>query len=227
VHGTLAAAAGLLMAALTLAVTSGPFDAAISEFYARASVPQAYGRNIVNVILVDFRALDTLGEITVLAVAALGAIALIRGSLADQPDRPGYEAIVLSTVARGVVPLLLLLAGFLLLRGHNAPGGGFIAGLVASGAIVLAVLARGTAAVRHLVPFAPERLLVVGLVVALASGLVAVLAGAPPLTGLWMSIDLPAGLAPLKLGTPLLFDIGVFLVVVGFAVSIIVTKERA
>jgi hypothetical protein len=89
------------------------------------------------------------------------------------------------------------------------------------------VFARGTAAVRHLLPVAPEQLLLGGLAVALASGLTAVLAGAPPLTGLWISIDLPAGLGPLKLGTPLLFDIGVFLLVVGFAVSIIVTKERA
>jgi multicomponent Na+:H+ antiporter subunit A len=226
-HGMIAVAAGLLMSGLTVAVTSEPFDPAISDFYARTSMPEGFGRNIVNVILVDFRALDTLGEITVLAVAALGATALMQFPRAEQPDRPGYDSLVLQTAARLAVPLLLLLAGFLLLRGHNAPGGGFIAGLVASGAIVLSVLAWGTASTRRLLPVAPEGLLLLGLVVALASGLLAALASAPLLTGLWASIDLPAGLGPLKLGTPLLFDIGVFLLVLGFAVSVIVTKERA
>jgi multicomponent Na+:H+ antiporter subunit A len=226
-HGAIAVATGVLMSALTLAVTTRPFDPAISDFYVRASMPEGFGRNVVNVILVDFRALDTLGEITVLAVAALGAIALMRFPRADQPDRPGYDSLVLRTLARIAVPLLLLLAGFLLLRGHNAPGGGFIAGLVASSAIVLSVFARGTASMRRLLPVAPEGLLLIGLVVALASGLLATLASAPLLTGLWVSIDLPAGLGPLKLGTPLLFDVGVFLLVLGFAVSIIVTKERA
>ena len=227
VHGTVAIMAGVLMTLLTLAVTSGPFESVVADFYARASVPSAFGRNIVNVILVDFRAMDTLGEITVLAVAAIGAIALLRFPLEQLPDREPYDSLVLRMTSRIVVPLLLLLAGFLLLRGHNAPGGGFIAGLLASGAVVLHVLVQGTASARRIVRVSPEWLLAAGLAIAVLSGLVAAFAGSPFLTGLWVSIDLPAGLAPLKLGTPLLFDTGVFLVVVGFVLSIFLVTERA
>jgi multicomponent Na+:H+ antiporter subunit A len=127
----LALGAGVVVTALGLAVVATPFDAGVSEFYAARSVPDGFGRNLVNVILVDFRALDTLGEITVLAVAALGAYVLVRAGAA--PVLPRLDvggSLILRTATRFLITLLFLTALFLLWRGHNEPGGGFIGGLV-------------------------------------------------------------------------------------------------
>jgi multisubunit Na+/H+ antiporter MnhB subunit len=127
---------------------------------------------------------------------------------------------ILQTATRLLMPLLLLFALFLLFRGHNAPGGGFVAGLVVAAAFVLHAIAFGVAASRRALLVAPPRLLPVGLSVALVSGAPAVVAGLPFMTGVWTTVGGPSGLA---LGTPLVFDIGVFLAVVGVVLTIVFT----
>lgn len=122
------------------------------------------------------------------------------------------NSVILQTTTRVLIALLMLLSVFLLLRGHNLPGGGFIGGLVGAAAFALYGLSFGVGAARHVLRFPPALLLGVGLTVAATSGLLAALAGEPFLSGLWLELPLGGGL---KLGTPLLFDVGVYLVVIG------------
>ena len=120
---------------------------------------------------------------------------------------------ILSTATRGLVPLMLAFSVFLLWRGHNLPGGGFIGGLVASAALVLDGLAFGPGEVRRRLRVEPVTVAAAGLLVGLGAGVLGWFAGSPFLTGLWWKPVV--GGAELPLGTPLLFDIGVYLVVVG------------
>jgi multicomponent Na+:H+ antiporter subunit B len=130
------------------------------------------------------------------------------------------DSLILSIASRFIIPLQLALALFLLLRGHNEPGGGFIAGLVAATALVLYAYAHGTEATRRRLRLPPETWMASGLLLALLGGLGGVLVGQPYLTGLWDgSVPLPA-VGKVKLGTPLLFDIGVFLLVFGVTIQI-------
>jgi multicomponent Na+:H+ antiporter subunit B len=131
----------------------------------------------------------------------------------------GYS-LILRTTARFLLPLLLLLAIFLLLRGHDEPGGGFIAGLVASLAFALYVFAFDTATTRRVLRHDPRSLVGIGLLIACLSALPAAVLGQPFFTAQWWSIELgPFGV--LKLSTPLFFDIGVFLVVIGTVMTIV------
>jgi multisubunit Na+/H+ antiporter MnhB subunit len=125
------------------------------------------------------------------------------------------SSLILRTATRYLVPLLLLFAVFLLWRGHHEPGGGFVGGLVAATAFVLIALAEGPDAARDALRVRPSRLVPIGLATSLGAGLLALVAGRPFLTGLWAG---PGGVA---LGTPLLFDLGVFLTVMGVVLSIL------
>ncbi|MBI5446030.1 MAG: Na+/H+ antiporter subunit B [Deltaproteobacteria bacterium] len=128
------------------------------------------------------------------------------------------QSLILSTASRLLLPLLLLFSLFLLLRGHNEPGGGFVAGLVAAVAFVLQALAHGVAQARRMLRAEPRLLVASGLLTALASGLVSMTLGQPFLTGRWSTLRMPViGHA----GTPLLFDAGVYLVVAGMALLIV------
>jgi multisubunit Na+/H+ antiporter MnhB subunit len=128
---------------------------------------------------------------------------------------------ILQTATRLLMPLLLLFAFFLLFRGHNAPGGGFVAGLVVAAAFVLHVMAYGMPASRRALLVSPPLLLPIGLLVALTSGLPALMLGRPFMTGVWTTVG--AGPARIAVGTPLLFDIGVFLAVIGVVLTIVFT----
>ncbi len=119
------------------------------------------------------------------------------------------------------MPLLLLFAVFLLLRGHNEPGGGFVAGLVVAMALVLHAGTFGIPASRRVLRVDPSRLLGGGLLVALASGLPATLQGRPFMSAVWTTV--PKSGAALDVGTPLLFDLGVCLVVIGVVLTIVFT----
>lgn len=122
------------------------------------------------------------------------------------------NSIILSTVSRLLTGLMLVFSLFLLLRGHNLPGGGFAGGLVAASAFVLHALAAGFPSARQLLHFDPRTIMGAGLAVALAGGLAAFVPGLPFLTGLWLKTPLPViG----KFGTPLVFDAGVYLTVLG------------
>lgn len=133
--------------------------------------------------------------------------------------------VVLRTVTRMMTPVLLLLSLVLLVRGHNAPGGGFVGGLMTASALILYLIAYDVETVRRLMPVPSVGLLALGLLVMLGSGLLPMLHGRPFLTGLWTQVPTPWG-HPIKLGTPLLFDLGVYLVVVGATLGFILALEE-
>ena len=132
---------------------------------------------------------------------------------------------ILQTAARLLMPLLLLFAVFLLLRGHNQPGGGFVGGLVVSASFVLYSIAFGVDAARRALLVRPSTLLGMGLLVALVSGLPAVVAGHAFMTALWTTVA--AGSMAIAVGTPLVFDVGVFLAVIGVVLTIVFTLAEA
>lgn len=129
------------------------------------------------------------------------------------------NSILLYYWANVLKAIMLLLSLLLLLRGHNEPGGGFVGGLVVATAFILHALAQNVSAARRAVPVSPESLIAGGLGVALASGVAGVLDGRPFLAGVWRTIEAPL-LGPVTLGTPLLFDVGVYLVVAGVVLKI-------
>ena len=132
---------------------------------------------------------------------------------------------ILQTATRLLMPLLLLFAVFLLLRGHNQPGGGFVGGLVVAASFVLYSIAFSVDAARHALLVRPSTLLGIGLLVALVSGLPGVVVGRPFMTALWPTLN--AGGAQIGVGTPLVFDIGVFLAVIGVVLTIVFTLSEA
>jgi multicomponent Na+:H+ antiporter subunit B len=128
---------------------------------------------------------------------------------------------ILQTATRVLMPLLLLFAAFLLLRGHNQPGGGFVAGLVVASSFVLYSMAFGVAAARRALLVRPSTLLGLGPLVALVSGLPGAVGGRPFMSPIWAT--LPIGPTGLDVGTPLMFDVGVFLAVIGVVLTIVFT----
>jgi multicomponent Na+:H+ antiporter subunit B len=135
------------------------------------------------------------------------------------------NSIVLQAATRFLITLLLLFAVFLLVRGHNEPGGGFIAGLVVASAIALYGLSSGIEAARRLLRFDPRLLIAVGLAVGLISAVPGIVDTGVPLDGVWREVSLP-GDGKLKLGSPLLFDLGVFVAVVGAAVTMLLSLSE-
>ncbi len=225
VDALVALAGGVLMTVLMLLVSNHPSGSNLANYYANASLPQANGRNIVNVILVDFRGLDTLGEIAVLSIAAVGVFALLKLTgghpvSKDRPESKMQRSILLAFSARYMMPLIMIFSFFLLIRGHNQIGGGFVGGLVAASALMLYAIATSPAELRKLLPVEPRSLVGIGLLVALLSGLIPLLSGQPFMTGVWVkqAIDVIG-----KVGTPVLFDVGVYLVVVGIVLWILLT----
>lgn len=128
-------------------------------------------------------------------------------------------SVILRTAARLLVPLMLLFSVFLLLRGHNETGGGFIGGLVAGISFALYAIAYGTVASRRALRATPQRLMAVGLGIAVLSGLLPLFGGGALLEGLWVKW-------PLKIGTPVLFDVGVYLLVIGMTLVIVYELEE-
>jgi multicomponent K+:H+ antiporter subunit A len=219
-HATVALAAGAGAAAIVWLVLSGPFDS-ISPFFLERSVPEGGGANVVNVILVDFRGFDTLGEITVLGIAALAMHALLGALWAPAPP-PAPRSPMLPLVAGVVLPFAALLSVHLFLRGHNLPGGGFIASLVLAIGLVLQFIANGAAA--------PGRgdyrnAIAAGLAVAIATGAAAWVFDAPFLTSTY---DYPVAplIGALPLASASLFDLGVYLVVLGATMVMLVAVMR-
>lgn len=195
------------------------------------------GNNVVNVILVDFRAFDTMGEITVLALAALGVWTLLRrprtangdsGAAAIPNLRVPIDVRVSTLVLRqGVkllVPLALVFSGYVFFKGHQTPGGGFVGGLVAAVALIVYRMTFGNAALRRLLPVPERTLIAVGLALALGTGVAAMTAGLPFLSSNNGYLPLPGG--RFHWATVLFFDAGVFLVVVGVTVGMIDALSR-
>jgi multicomponent Na+:H+ antiporter subunit B len=128
------------------------------------------------------------------------------------------DSTILSSGARFLVPLMLMFSLFVLVRGHNEPGGGFVGGLVAATAFALVLLSDGLVEARRILRLDPLALVAAGLFVALASGVPPILRARPFMTGLWLDVPLPVvG----KVGSPVVFDAGVYLVVLGIVLAIL------
>jgi multicomponent Na+:H+ antiporter subunit A len=203
---------GIAVTVVLLVAVNLPLPGNIAAWYMENSYPGGHGGNVVNVILVDFRAFDTLGEIVVIALAGLASATLLGGGRMTAMTRhgePEFDSVLLRQALRPLAGLLVLVSLVLLWRGHNLPGGGFIGGLVAAVGFILVVMTFGNHFTRALMLTRPTFLVGIGLGCAVGAGVIGLLAGKDFLTGMWIA---PLGLA---LGTPLLFDIGVFLTVFG------------
>ncbi|MBX3065954.1 MAG: Na+/H+ antiporter subunit B [Anaerolineae bacterium] len=128
------------------------------------------------------------------------------------------NSLILSTAARYLLPLLLLFSLILLLRGHNSPGGGFVGGLVAASGFALLAIAYHPSTARRILRIQPIQLISVGLLLATISGIIPILGGLPFMTGVWSTLQVPVLEKP---GTPVLFDVGVYLLVIGVTLMII------
>jgi multicomponent K+:H+ antiporter subunit A len=218
----LALACGAGIAALAYAVMTRPLpDNAISSYFLENAWPLGGGANVVNVIIVDFRGFDTLGEITVLAAVGITVYALLRRfrpareSLELPPRGEAAEDLLAPAVLmRLLFPLIAMLATYLLLRGHNLPGGGFAAGVGLAIALILQYMAGGTAWAEQRLAIRPLRWMGTGLLLALATGAGAWLFDHPFLTSHTAHFTLPL-LGELHVPSAFFFDLGVFSLVVG------------
>ena len=241
----LALLAGCGMALLSYAVMSRTPPATISAEMMRRAYPEAGGTNVVNVILVDFRGFDTLGEISVLAIVALTVFALLRrfrpavesiGTPVQQRVQNAYDdaddgrtvgdtlvdyMLVPRAIMQWVFPLIVVLSMFLLIRGHDMPGGGFAAGITLSIGLMLQYMAIGTRQTEDRLRVHPTRWISLGLLIAISTGAGAWLFGYPFLTSWFRYLELPfIGAVPFV--SAFVFDIGVFLLVVGATALILV-----
>jgi multicomponent K+:H+ antiporter subunit A len=214
--------------ALTWAMLTRPLDS-ISDFFLTNSLPGGGGSNVVNVILVDFRGYDTLGEITVLAIAALGIHALLKdlrlSGLARDPQGRDWNwdvhPSIMAALTRLLLPLALLVSVFILLRGHNQPGGGFIAGLITAVALILQYLTNGVAWTHGRLSNNMHPLIGAGLLIATFTGLASLAFGHPFLTSTFAHIHWPI-VGDFELASAMAFDLGVYLVVVGATLLILI-----
>jgi multicomponent K+:H+ antiporter subunit A len=229
----IATVAGLGVAAIVWTVLERPVDS-IAPYFLRHAAPAGGGTNVVNVILVDFRGFDTLGEITVLGIAGLVIYALLRdfvpsaGALSHAPAG-GSEAarhpLMLALAARLLLPLAVLVAVYLFLRGHNLPGGGFIAGLVLAIALILQFVANGQRWVEQRMRTDFRAWIAGGLLVAGLTGVGSWFFGSPFLTSTYDYPKLPL-IGAVPLASAALFDLGVFLTVVGATMTGLVAMAR-
>ncbi len=221
----IALAGGGGIAWLTWLMLTREFDS-ISWYFLENALTRGGGTNVVNVILVDFRGYDTFGEITVLGIAAVGVLALLDGLRVRRPpaDVNGLawsyrqEPLMLRMAARVVLPMALVVAVYIFWRGHNEPGGGFIAGLVASVALVLQYMALGQERAESLLHGKAGRRFTrwvgIGLGIAWLTGVGSFFFGKAFLTSAHGHPHVPL-LGELPLATAALFDLGVFITVVG------------
>ncbi|MEX5748598.1 monovalent cation/H+ antiporter subunit A [Massilia sp. X63] len=241
-----AVAGGLGLAAASYAVLSTPQDgaaAALRDFFVLHALPEGGGANVVNVLLVDFRGFDTMGEITVLSAVALTVYALLRrfrpapesvaipvqqandvdpavGQKPGQQARDGY-LMVQAVYLRFLLPVMGVVAVYFFMRGHNLPGGGFVAGLIFATALIVQYMVAGTDWVESRLRLRPHRWIGCGLATACGTGLGAWLLGYPFLTSHTAHVTLPL-FGELHLPSAFVFDLGVFLVVVGTTMLILV-----
>ncbi|UOP10976.1 monovalent cation/H+ antiporter subunit A [Pseudomonas palleroniana] len=228
------------MALLSYAMLTRQTPNDISSFYLSRALPEGGGSNVVNVMLVDFRGFDTLGEITVLGAVALTVYALLRRF---RPSKESMELppqqrqlapdvatdlvnprqasdtalgfmMVPAVLVRLLLPIALVVSFYLFMRGHNQPGGGFVAGLVMSVAFILQYMVAGTQWVEAQMSLRPMRWMGFGLLSATLTGLGALLVGYPFLTTHTWHFSLPL-LGDIHVASALFFDVGVYAMVVG------------
>jgi multicomponent Na+:H+ antiporter subunit A len=219
----IAAAVSVTVFVFALVAASYRVTPPVSEVMVDRSVPDGHGRNVVNVILVDFRGFDTLGEVTVLAAASIGAVALTRAgrrsgkARAKRPPvtaRPVQRLPFVDVSVRVTFYAVLMMSLWLLFVGHNQPGGGFVGGLLAGSAITLRYVAGGISEVRARSRFRPWTVLGAGLLLASVTATVPLLLGGSVLEVGFATFDVPL-IGAVALSSALAFDTGVYLVVVG------------
>jgi len=223
----IAAAIGGLVATINYAFITQPLDS-ISAFFLENSKTGGGGTNAVNVILVDFRGLDTLGEILVLGVAALGIFKLLaRVRLAmpsanenGLPWSQDRHPPILAMISQSLLPLALLVSFYIFLRGHNMPGGGFIAGLITSVAIIQQYIAHGVDWVKPRIKVSYQNLIALGVLIAALTGIGSWFFGRPFMTTWFDYFDIPL-IGEIELASALIFDLGVYLTVVGATLLIL------
>ena len=242
-----AGAVGATVFVFALVASSERVGAPASDEMTARALPDGGGRNVVNVILVDFRGFDTLGEITVLAASAIGAVALARAgrrpgsavgdasaeaSAADSgaADSSTADPRTAPAAVRRVVHLdqsvsvifyvMMAVSIYLLFAGHNQPGGGFVGGLVAGAAVALRYVAGGIDEVRRVSPLAPWTILGSGVVASAACAIVPVAFGYPVLDNGYATAHLPA-IGDVKVSSALVFDLGVYFVVIGLVLMVV------
>ena len=197
----------------------------ISWFFNQQSIPLGGGTNVVNVILVDFRGFDTFGEITVLGIAAIGTLCLMDGMRAHGTImtqgltyRFNPSPLMLRITASWILPIALVVSLYIFLRGHNLPGGGFIAGLITAMALIIQYIALGQDQTEQMLKAKSGRLyeiwIGIGLSVAGLTGLAAWFWGRPFLTSAHIYVNPPL-IGELHLASAALFDVGVYVTVVG------------
>ncbi|MGA1856056.1 monovalent cation/H+ antiporter subunit A [Azospirillum sp. 11R-A] len=245
----IAVAAGAGMAGLAFGVMTRFPPELLARHFLELAYSEGGGTNVVNVILVDFRGFDTMGEIAVLGVVAMTAYALLRRFRpasdsvdvpeqqrdqsafdASRPDRKDGDTVadwlfIPSLIARLLFPVILLVALFLLLRGHDLPGGGFAAGLTVAIAMILQYMFGGTQWVEARLRVLPMRWMGIGLLLAAGTGLGAWMFDRPFLTSYFAYSQIPV-LGKVPVASALLFDIGVFALVVGATILILIALAR-
>ena len=245
----LAVLGGSGLAVLAYAVMTRGYNNDIATFFVKNALPEGDGNNVVNVILVDFRAFDTLGEIIVLGIVALTVFALLRrfrpppetikdGPLRRQKGANSIPAEVLpadpktvlappgimkvpAILGRLLLPMAALVSVFFLLRGHNLPGGGFVAGLIFATAIILQYVVGGTLWVEARQNLKPQYWIGLGALIAGGAALSAWWVSRPFLAAFKIDLALP-WVGSIKLSTVLIFDLGVYMLVIGSTILILV-----
>ncbi|WP_445424676.1 monovalent cation/H+ antiporter subunit A [Alishewanella sp. HL-SH06] len=239
----IAISAGSALAVISYIILRQPDNATLSRFYLEKAIPEGGGSNVVNLLLVDYRSLDTLGEIAVLSIVALTVYALLRRfrpaieSIKIPPQQrnpldPAYSQLPSEQAISGylqipgvylrlLLPIILLVVAYFFLRGHNLPGGGFIAGLIFSVGLIIQYMLSGTAWVEARFKLQPHRWLSFGLVLAALTGAMAWYFDHPFLTTHTLHLDLPL-LGKLHLPSAMFFDLGIFAVVVGTTMLILI-----
>ena len=240
-----AALAGLGLALTSYLVMTRPALDGISSFFLENAYSEGGGTNVVNVMLVDFRAFDTFGEIAVLGVVALTVYSLLRrfrpaseslGKPKQQLAQNAFDEeraernpgdtiaaylLVPSQIMQWLFPVIIVVAVYLFLRGHDLPGGGFVGGITLSIAFILQYMAGGTRWVEDRLRILPVIWVGSGLAIALLTGLGSWVFGYPFLTTYFQYVDIPL-IGRVPLATALLFDLGVFLLVIGSTVLILI-----
>ena len=263
-RAVLAAAAGLTMALVALVATSARDAIPVSDDFAQLAYQLGHGRNVVNVALVDLRGWDTMGELSVLILAATGVASLVfvtdradtlgdltrplprvdsRRPMVETGDgvrpmssatraeprawlvggqrvRPEERSILLEVVVRVLFHTIMLVSLYLLFAGHNLPGGGFAAGLVAGMGLVMRYIAGGRYELGAAAPTDAGRLLGVGMAIAVGCAVVPLFFGAPPLTSAFLEADVPV-IGHVELVSSTVFDVGVYLVVIGLVLDVL------
>ncbi|MGK0272657.1 MAG: multicomponent K+:H+ antiporter subunit A [Cocleimonas sp.] len=223
---------GIGVTLFTMAVLTREYEP-ISQFFLTNSIPGGGGSNAVNVILVDFRGIDTLGEIVVLALAGLGIYAMLEGVKLHEPNKnenglawdQDTHPLILRTLTRLLLPLIIMVAVFIFIRGHNMPGGGFIAGLIASIALIVQYLANSIYWTSKRLTINMHLAVAFGLMIATLTGLVAIGLDYPFLTSTFTYLTWPI-VGKFEVASAIAFDLGVFLVVVGATVLSLVRLSK-